>query len=76
VVGQQIAKDPIRACERAAPLAVLAVAVNRRGERRCALAVPRQHKLDSLWRLRKRGFLVHLNRKRSGDEIESGYAFG
>jgi len=38
--------------------------------------VPRQHKLDSLQRLRKRGFLAHLNPKRSGDEIESRYAFG
>jgi hypothetical protein len=40
------------------------------------LSVPRQHKLDRMERLRKRGFLAHLNRERSGDEIENGYALG
>ena len=33
-------------------------------------AVPRQHKLDSSRRLRKREFLAHRNRGRSGDEIK------
>jgi hypothetical protein len=41
-----------------------------------AASVPRQDKLDSFQRLRKRGFLAHRNRKRSGDEIESGYPLG
>jgi hypothetical protein len=41
-----------------------------------ASAVPRQHKLDSLERLRKREFSAHFNRGRSGDEIESGAAIG
>jgi hypothetical protein len=38
--------------------------------------VPRQHKLDRMEQLRKRGFLAHLNRARSGDEIKSGAAIG
>jgi hypothetical protein len=35
-----------------------------------------QHKLDRLEQLRKSGFLAHLNRGRSGDEIKSGAAIG
>jgi hypothetical protein len=45
-------------------------------EIRTADGVPPQHKLDSLERLRKRGFEAHLKRARSEDEIESRYAFG
>ena len=37
-------------------------------------SVSRQHKLDSLERVRKGGFEVHLKRARSEDENESGYA--
>jgi hypothetical protein len=39
-------------------------------------AVPGQHKLDRLKRLTMRGLWAHLNRKRSGDEIESRAAIG
>jgi hypothetical protein len=51
------------------------VTSSERSATRC-LSVPRQHKVDSLERLRKREFLAHFNRGRSGDEIESGAAIG
>ena len=46
------------------------------GLRSFLLTVPRQHKLDSFEQLKKREISAHLNRVRSGDEIEGGYAFG